>query len=137
MNDTAVVSLAADALRTLDGEVRPLAGLRGARVCAVAGIGWPSAFFAQLVQAGAHVDALAFPDHHRYTVGDIAAMRQRVPAGGTVVCTLKDAVKLAELWPREAGPIWYVSQRVEFERGVESVSAALDAAGRVRPMSSS
>jgi len=132
----ALVSLRLDALRTLAGDVRSLATLRGTRLCAVAGVGWPSAFFAQLEEAGAEIDAVVFPDHHRYTVADVAAIRQRATAAATVVCTLKDAVKLGGLWPREAGPIWYVSQRVEFERGVESVYAALDAAHRVRLVSS-
>ncbi len=47
--------------------------------------------------------------------------------GLTVVCTLKDAVTLGHLWPREAPPIWYVSQRVELERGADRLYAALDA----------
>jgi tetraacyldisaccharide 4'-kinase len=34
-----------------------------------------------------------------------------------VVCTLKDAVKLAPHWPRVAPALWYVSQSVSFEAG--------------------
>jgi tetraacyldisaccharide 4'-kinase len=129
----AVATLVPADLRTLGGEVRPLANLRNRRVRAVAGVGWPAAFFAQLEGVGAQIDRVVFPDHHRYTAADVAEIRRRAPPGVAVICTLKDAVKLGGLWPREADPLWYVSQRVEFERGVESVLAALDAVDRVRP----
>jgi hypothetical protein len=39
-----------------------------------------------------------------------------------VVCTLKDAVKLAPMWPAAAPPLLYVLQRLE----VESGNAALE-----------
>jgi tetraacyldisaccharide 4'-kinase len=131
----AIASLVPDALRTLDGEERPLASLRGSRVRAIAGIGWPPAFFAQLASAGADVDAVPYPDHHRYSAADVTRIR-RYPSSDTIaVCTLKDAVKLGGLWPREAEPLWYVSQRVEFDVGVESVLAALDTIRRIRPVS--
>jgi tetraacyldisaccharide 4'-kinase len=79
------------------------------------------------------VDPIAFPDHHRYTTDDVAAIRHRVGPGVRVVCTLKDAVKLGPLWPREAEPMWYVSQRVDVERGVEAARDVLDAIYRPRP----
>jgi|SRR5579883_1445579 len=129
----AIVSLVPASLRTLDRGAAALGSLRGARVRAVAGVADPAAFFAQLRAAGARVDGIAFRDHHRYTAADVAEIRRRAPPGVTVICTLKDAVKLGALWPREAEPIWYVSQRVEFERGGEVVQAALDAVSRVRP----
>jgi tetraacyldisaccharide 4'-kinase len=129
----AVAALVPDCLRTLDGATRPLSALRGARVRAVAAIGWPGAFFAQLAALGASIDAASYPDHHRFTPADVVAIRRRAGPGVSVICTLKDAVKLGEVWPREAGALWYVSQRVEFERGAESVFAALDA---VRPLPS-
>jgi tetraacyldisaccharide 4'-kinase len=134
--EIAVVSLVPDTLRTLSGEERPIASLRGSHVRAVAGIGWPPAFFEQLAAAGAEVDALPFPDHHAYSVADVARIRRYTVPGTTTVCTLKDAVKLGPLWPREAEPLWYVSQRVEFDFGVESVLAALDGIRRIRPVSS-
>ena len=34
-----------------------------------------------------------------------------------VVCTLKDAVKLALLWTPAAMPLWYVSQHLVIEQG--------------------
>ena len=41
-----------------------------------------------------------------------------------VVCTLKDAVKLAPCWPREAPPLWYLSQSVVVDRGAEALDRA-------------
>jgi tetraacyldisaccharide 4'-kinase len=41
------------------------------------------------------------------------------------VCTLKDAVKLGPLWPRNAPPLWYLSQAVVVERGAAPLHEAL------------
>jgi hypothetical protein len=49
-----------------------------------------------------------------------------------VICTLKDAVKLRDLWPREAPGLWYVSQRVVVERGVGGLEQLLETALRAR-----
>jgi tetraacyldisaccharide 4'-kinase len=131
----AVASFEPCALRTLAGATRPLTSLRGARVRAVAGVATPASFFAQLRGLGADVDGVPFADHHPYTGADVAALQRGATPGTDVICTLKDAVKLDGLWPREpgGGSLWYVSQRVEFERGVESVYAALDAVPGIRP----
>ena len=43
-----------------------------------------------------------------------------------IICTLKDAVKLAPRWPREGPPLWYVSLRCRIEAGHAAVSAMLD-----------
>lgn len=129
----AVASLQLGALESLHGETRPLTSLRRARVRAVAGIASPTSFFAQLAAAGADVDAVPYADHHRYTLADVAALQRNLASGANVICTLKDAVKLGGLWPREGQSLWYVSLRVEFEGGVEAVNAVLDAVPRIRP----
>ena len=49
-----------------------------------------------------------------------------------VVGTLKDVVKLRELWPRGAPGLWYVSQRVVVERGVGGLEQLLQSALRAR-----
>lgn len=101
----------------------PLGWLNGRRLTAVAAIGAPDPFFAQLAAQGAQLDPLAFPDHHAFDARDV----ERIVRSGTrhegVVCTLKDAVKLVPLWPRAGPTLWYVSQRAVMERG----SAVLDA----------
>ena len=107
-----------------DGQARlPVSALAGERVVAVAGVGVPTAFAGQLRAAGAAVDLRTFPDHHRYTAADVRELTRRTAGASRVVCTLKDAVKLAALWPRAAQPLWYVSQRVTLEAG----DAAYDA----------
>jgi tetraacyldisaccharide 4'-kinase len=125
----AVAHLTLGNLMTLAGDEKPLDTIDGAAVLAIAGIGDSAAFFAQLRGLGARVTPHAFPDHHAFTRAD-AERLARAAAGALVVCTLKDAVKLEPEWPRGVGPLWYVSQRVEFDRGREAVVASLLAAYR-------
>lgn len=123
----AIVHLTPGELRRLDGsEVVALDAMRGERVLAISGIGDPSAFHAQLALHGATVEAAVFGDHHRYSAEEVATLSARGAECARVVCTLKDAVKLGSLWPH-ASPLWYVSQRVDVERGEEALNAVLAA----------
>jgi tetraacyldisaccharide 4'-kinase len=103
--------------------------LRGRTIVVATAIGDPDAFVAQLRALGATVaQLLRFPDHHAFSSADatriaVVAREMRGDMAG-VVCTLKDAVKLAPLWPREAPPLWYVSQTVVVERGAEALDRA-------------
>ena len=106
----------------LSGETRPVSDLAGKRIVAVAALGNPSAFFRQLEAAGATVIPIRFADHHPFTTEDAARAARLSRGADFVVCTLKDAVKLAPLWPATASPLWYVSLSVEVDRG----GAALD-----------
>jgi tetraacyldisaccharide 4'-kinase len=120
-----------DLLRFGDPGARlPLGGLAGANVLAIAAVGNADAFFAQLRRAGASVAARGFPDHHRFTPDEAALLARLTPAGGMAVCTLKDAVKLAPLWPADAPALWYVSQPVRVEWGAEQFELLLDALPR-------
>jgi tetraacyldisaccharide 4'-kinase len=93
---------------------------------AIAGIADPHAFFAQVASAGPEsVDGATFADHHAVTAADVSALSRRARGVQYVVCTLKDAVKLAPLWPRAGAPLWYVSQRVVVESGGERIDALL------------
>ncbi|MET0281372.1 MAG: tetraacyldisaccharide 4'-kinase [Steroidobacteraceae bacterium] len=67
---------------------RPLQALRGLRLHAVAGIGHPARFFAQLRALGASPIEHAFADHHRFQASDFA-----FGDGLDIVMTAKDAVK--------------------------------------------
>src|SRR5687768_3793081 len=123
----ATMHLRADALRGAGhpGE-RALASLAGLDVQAIAAIGDPHAFVQQLEAAGARVRPAIFADHHAYTVADAERIALEGARADLSVCTLKDAVKLAHLWPRAAAPLWYVSQRVSVERGAVAIASLLD-----------
>jgi tetraacyldisaccharide 4'-kinase len=81
-----------------DAQQRCDAGdLLGKRLYAMAGIGDPARFFAQLEALGLDFEAHPFPDHHRYSAADIAFADD-----GVLLMTEKDAVKCAALTAREA-----------------------------------
>ena len=118
--------MAADDLRSLGGAQRlALGALAGAQVLAIAAVGDPRAFLRQMELAGARVQGEIFPDHHAFTTLDLARLARAATAADLVICTLKDAVKLGPLWPRQAPPLWYLSQAVEVERGGEVLRSAL------------
>ena len=117
----AILHLSPDALvQWSSGVAEPVSSLSGALILAVSAIGDPRAFAGQLRAAGARVEAVAFPDHYAFTVADAESLAARAQGMRRVVCTLKDAVKLANVWPRQAAPIWYLSQRVTVEAGGEA-----------------
>jgi len=125
------VRLAADELRSVtevDGieERRPLSDIAGRPVRLITAIGDPRALMRQLGALGAGVTAELYPDHHYFSREEIARFVRSIPPDGLAICTLKDAVKLASCWPREAPTLWYVSQRVSVERGVGGVEHILD-----------
>jgi tetraacyldisaccharide 4'-kinase len=105
-------------VNAVDGTLHPLDRLRGTRVVAVAAIGAPSAFFAQLRSAGvSELRTVELRDHHAFTTADVKHLVHDAATMDAVVCTLKDAVKLAPLWSHVSVPLWYVSQQAEIERG--------------------
>ena len=73
---------------------------------AVAGIGHPQRFFAQLCEHGFSGETLDFPDHHQFMPADL-------PSDGVIVMTEKDAVKCADLaaadrcWYVEVAAVWH------------------------------
>jgi tetraacyldisaccharide 4'-kinase len=122
---SAVAHLDASELRAVEGAVaRPIDWLDGQSILAIAAIGDPGAFAAQLTARGAKVTAEVFRDHHQYSAADAAALAAKATQYDLVVCTLKDAVKLGPLWPGPS-PLWYVSQRVTVERGGGAIDAVL------------
>ncbi|HZL27622.1 MAG TPA: tetraacyldisaccharide 4'-kinase [Acidobacteriaceae bacterium] len=93
------------------------AGLRPVAFCAIAR---PEAFAEMLLDAGCGiVDTVAFPDHHRFTAGDVEQLldvaKKRKASG--FVTTEKDAVKLPDVlrkWLETVGPVVVVELDVEF-----------------------
>lgn len=102
-----------------------LSSLRGCAVLAISAIGNPEAFESQLTELGALVTAARYPDHHPFSAADLTALAAGAAPEMLVVCTLKDAVKLGNRWPRQAPPLWYLSQAVEVEYGAASLDRAL------------
>ena len=126
VSEPAIVHLALDQLVDARSSASvSLSWLRGRSVVAVAAVGMPSLFFAQLRSAGAAVEAMPYGDHHAFEARDVARIVGCATATDGVICTLKDAVKLAPLWPREGPVLWYVSQRAVVERGAAALDASL------------
>lgn len=123
----AVVRLAPSLLVRTDVEAGtlPLSYLRGKRVLAIAAVGDPTAFFRQIEALGADVVSRAFPDHHAFVRADTDRIAQAHDRIDLAVCTLKDAVKLAAVWPADAPPLWYVSQSLEVESGEPAIDDLL------------
>lgn len=119
-------------IRAGGAERAPITALQGERIVAVAAVGDPDAFFKQLEAHAANVQQLAFRDHHCFTPADVARITAAAHGSARVIGTLKDVVKLRELWPRGAPALWYVSQRVVVERGVGGVEQLLETALRTR-----
>jgi tetraacyldisaccharide 4'-kinase len=105
-----------------EGDTQPLAVLAGRPVTALAGVADADVFFRQLESAGALVTRFAYADHHDFSAADIAAVLGKIRGGDAmIICTLKDAVKLAPIWPATAPVLWYVSQALEVESGREAL----------------
>ncbi len=92
--------LIADAFYSLNdrGQTCRAVDLRGKPLHAMAGIGDPMRFFAQLTALGLEFEAHPFPDHHAYQQDDLAFAN-----GCVLLMTEKDAVKctglaLSEAW---------------------------------------
>jgi tetraacyldisaccharide 4'-kinase len=112
--------------------VMPLSSLDGRAVLVVAGIGHPELFARQVEAFGARARTAFYPDHHAYTRVEVARLVERAAGGAWVVCTLKDHVKLAPLWPPDGPPLWYVSQHVALEAGQPALENLLAAVLRAR-----
>ncbi|MHB1072500.1 MAG: tetraacyldisaccharide 4'-kinase [Gemmatimonadaceae bacterium] len=119
LQPTALVSATGAGARRLDD-------LLGARVLAISAIGNAAAFHAQLRAHGAEIDAADFPDHHAFSADEVAGLVARAQGAPLVVCTLKDAVKLAGRWPPEGPALWYVAQEVILETGRGAIEALLE-----------
>ncbi len=100
--------------------------LEGRKVLAFAGIGRPGKFFETLRACGATVEAArSFPDHHRYTAAELAALRREAEAGGLVaVTTEKDFARIAAARDEESWPdlmVLPVRLRIENEAGLRNL----------------
>jgi tetraacyldisaccharide 4'-kinase len=108
-----------------NGATMELPALSGASVLAIAGIGDPASFFAQLRFTGARVRERRFRDHHDYTAAEAAVLATESTGHKYVITTEKDAVKLSRVWPANGLELWYLSQAVRLSEGSSLVAAAL------------
>jgi tetraacyldisaccharide 4'-kinase len=113
------------------GQKGAVAELRGQRTVAFCGIGNPGAFATTVRSLGVMLDEepIAFADHHAYT--DIDLERIRIAAGQsaaqTVLCTLKDLVKIPVEKAATLG-IRAVEIELEVLEGAKQWEAAMRAA---------
>ena len=80
----------------------PPEAISGKEIMAVAGIGNPESFFTLLDRFNpAVLNAVSYPDHFRYTAGDIERIRKEFQRKGAslIVTTEKDYVKLEKMNP--------------------------------------
>lgn len=80
----------------LEPDTDAVAGLRGCRVLAFAGIGDPEKFFATVAEAGiAAPITQGFPDHHRYSRAEAEALLARATRDGLIpLTTEKDIARM-------------------------------------------
>jgi tetraacyldisaccharide 4'-kinase len=90
------------------------ADLRGKPLRAMAGIGDPARFFAQLKGLGLEFEAHPFSDHHDYSAADLAFAQD-----GILLMTEKDAVKCAGLIRTEA---WVLPVDAELAASADGTS---------------
>jgi len=115
--------VASDARQVAGRGVQPLEAFRGKRVHAVAGIGNPQRFFADLRAHGLELIEHPFPDHHALSAADLDFRD-----GLAVLMTEKDAVKCRKV----AGPrLWYVPveaalSEADSHRLLDIVARAID-----------
>jgi tetraacyldisaccharide 4'-kinase len=105
------------------GPKQPLEAFRGRPVHAVAGIGNPQRFFADLRARGLELIEHAFPDHHPLSAADLD-----FGDGLAVLMTEKDAVKCRQI---AGSRHWYVPVEADFNeadsrRLLELVMRAID-----------
>jgi tetraacyldisaccharide 4'-kinase len=87
---------------------------------AFCGLGNPESFFESLRRSGYQLKGTAtFPDHHKYSQGNVEDLDQRAKAAGAelLLTTAKDAVKLRDLDPVKSKDLPYsvIGMRIELD----------------------
>ena len=102
--------------------------LKGKRILAVCGIGNPNAFVATLMRCSvAHVELLAFPDHHIYTETDAQQIDTafQTAAAELIVTTQKDEQKLARFVENWNLPVVVLAVALVITEDDEKINDAL------------
>jgi len=123
------------ALSGIDGGRRkeyPLALLGMKKILAVSGIANPDSFYRMIHDwEGQIVEALEFPDHHRYTAKDWQRINRAARAADLVVTTEKDLLKLA-LFPFSKDKLLALRVEMVVENGDSLVRAVEEVIQRKR-----
>ncbi|MEE8417946.1 MAG: tetraacyldisaccharide 4'-kinase [candidate division Zixibacteria bacterium] len=92
--------------------------LKGSKVLAFCGLGNPQSFRASLLETGCEVvELIEFADHYRYKSPDLERLVRKCSENNAqyIVTTLKDAVKLEKIWPRNQS-LYYLEIKIELDR---------------------
>jgi tetraacyldisaccharide 4'-kinase len=112
---------------------RPLGGLVGKRVVAVAGIARPERFYQTVQQWAAIIaEVFEFRDHHQYASSEWQAIARRGHEADLIVTTEKDLVKL-EAFPFARGKLLALRLGVDVEDGDGLVTQVIGDAAPVAP----
>lgn len=110
--DTPAYVLRALGIRKLNAdEILPLTALTAKKIHAIAGIGNPSRFFAQLKQQSMNTIEHVFPDHHVYSQADFTGWNN-----ACILMTEKDAVKCSHL---DLADAWVFLVKAELSNALE------------------
>jgi len=127
-----LVRFVADACVQVGSEVsKPVGELAGRKVFLFSGLARPSDFLASVGGLGADVvGELRFPDHHRYSMRDLADVTRRAQQvqADCLLTTEKDAVKIAAMRGTHTA-MWALRLRTEVFAGQEALQRALHAGG--------
>jgi tetraacyldisaccharide 4'-kinase len=92
--------------------------LKGSKVLAFCGLANPQSFRASLLETGCDIaELIEFRDHHIYKSPDLERLIRKCKENNAqhIVTSLKDAVKLEKIWPRNHA-IYYLEIGIELDR---------------------
>ena len=103
-----------DARNLVTEETRPLSEFAGSTINAMAAIGNPDRFFAQLKELGLSVEPRPFPDHYQYDEADLPKSDDAI-----VMMTEKDGIKCQGMRSEPfARNVWIVPAKVSVDAAV-------------------
>ncbi len=102
--------------------------ISGADVVVAAGVADPDSFANQCRALNARVRMVRWRDHKRLTESDLLALAELGAEADRVIVTEKDAVKMRGRWPVGYQEPIVANLQVVWERGMDRMSSALDAA---------
>ena len=112
--------------------MHPVEHLVGKKLLAFCGLGNPGGFYHQLRRLGYEVaERMSFPDHHRYSRGDLARVSSTAAAAGAeaLVTTSKDLMNL-QAAPALDQPLYALEIELEVDSSDELITLVTNAQSR-------